>query len=103
MGPLAYNDSASESGLHELGADFKKVDASPKLRDIILRSRGRYRNIQARFLENYLTYSSKAQLYIEFRLPKLAASFKTSLSLFFDHSDYDSVNQEVVSVDLKGD
>lgn len=67
-------------------------------RDIILRSRGRSRNFTAVFLEEFVTYSSTAQLNIELRLPKLVACFKTSLKLNFNHKEYNSESIDVGSM-----
>lgn len=81
---------------------LEPVSTELKLREISLRSRGRSRNIYAKFLESYMTYSSIAELSLEFRLPKLVACFKTKLKLFFDQDVYNSKDIDVSAFDFAG-
>lgn len=63
--------------------------------DIIFKSRSRYKNFSARFLEPCLTYGSTAALRVELRVHKLISSYPAKLSLFFNHSKYDQSNIDV--------
>lgn len=80
----------------EDGLFTSKVSSLQK-KDIIFKSRPRYKNFSAQFLEPCLTYGSTAELSIELRVHKLISNYQTKLSLFFNHDIY---NQIAIDVDI---